>query len=76
MTGESNWAGRGYSRPGPQGQDLGRVQVDADRQWAALEYDDQPSPQRQGDCPLCIWGGPGHSAPFAGHVPDREREAG
>lgn len=31
---------------------------------------------RTGDCPLCMWGGPGHSAPFAGHEPEQEREAG
>jgi hypothetical protein len=53
MTGDSDWAGRGYTRPGPQGQDLGLVQVDADRQFAAMEYDDRPSTwrdcQREGD---------------------------
>jgi hypothetical protein len=74
MADDSNWAGRGYSRPGPQGQDLGLIHVDADRQFAALEYADLPSPRRSGDCPLHMWGGPGHSAPFAGH--QQEREAG
>jgi hypothetical protein len=52
-----NWAGRGFSRPGPDPQ--------AETPGA-----------RPGDCPLCLWDGPGHSAPFRECEGDREREAG
>jgi hypothetical protein len=69
MAGDSNWAGRGFTRAGPQGQDLGPVsEADAVGQHAASEY--------ESGCPLHMWGGPGHSAPFRGCPGDREREAG
>jgi hypothetical protein len=62
MADDSNWAGRGYSRPGPQGEDLSPAR--------------EGTETRQGDCPLHMWGGPGHSVPFRDCEGDREREAG
>jgi hypothetical protein len=68
MADDSNWAGRGFTRPGPV------------TEWTAVgRQDARPEPvssQRSGDCPLHMWDGPGHSAPFRECEGDREREAG
>ena len=64
-------AGRGFTRPGPQGQDEGYIRSEPP---GHLEYDsDTPPVSRSGDCPLHMWGGPGHSAPFRGCAPDGAR---
>jgi hypothetical protein len=65
MAGDGDWAGRGFTRPGPVAERAG-----TGRQPEAI-----PS-QRSGDCPLHMWGGPGHSGPFRECEGDREREAG
>lgn len=62
---DSNWAGRGFSRPGPVTE-----RATGNRQPEPV------SAQRSGDCPLCMWSGYGHSAPFLGCEGDRELEAG
>jgi hypothetical protein len=64
MSDDSDWAGRGFTRPGPDPR--------------LEQLPPVPAGAWSGDCPLCMWDGPGHSAPFAGHVPDheRDREAG
>jgi hypothetical protein len=68
MADDGNWAGRGFSRPGPVTE-----QATDCRHYARPE---PVSSQRSGDCPLHMWGGAGHSAPFRGCEGEPEREAG
>jgi hypothetical protein len=82
---DSDWAGRGFTRPGPQGEDDGR-----DPQSPTAPDTSKGLPPEitssMGDwarrrsqrevCPLHLWGGYGHSEPFRGCPGDRELEAG
>jgi hypothetical protein len=71
MADDANWAGRGFTRPGPKREPGSR--------YASMDYAGAPAGltrDRAGECPLHIWGGYGHSEPFAECEGDREREAG
>jgi hypothetical protein len=68
---EANWAGRGFTHPGPQGQDLGTPGSGTAADRAALQ-DATPGPRPSPRCPLHMWNGRGHSGPFRDCPGDRE----